>query len=153
MYTIFIIGLFLFSIYREGKRPYSYMCHILSGRIRTWRHTNKYKIKSQSTDEMEKESGLDRQKEMLQEKGTLRELLEDADYTRMMRECRKECTKSSPDKIHVKKLLKKTFPNRRQEISRMNKEGMPMMSSVILDWSCFEYGEYVSILIYMYMYK
>ena len=89
--------------------------------------------------------GLVKEEDMLNEKGTLRELLEDADYTRMMRECRKECTKNSPSRSHVKTLMKKTFPNRRREISRMNKEGMPMMSSVILDWSCFEYGEFVSI--------
>ena len=124
------------------------MCHILSGRIRTWRFTHKYKVKPMEEEEQKGTSiqkGLHKDEDNFKDNGTLRELLEDADYTRMMRECRKECTKNSPSRSHVKTLLKKTFPNRRREISRMNKEGMPMMSSVILDWSCFEYGEFVSI--------
>ena len=53
--------------------------------------------------------------------------------------------KKSPNRAHVKLLLKSTFPNRHREIARMDKEGVGMMSSILLDWPCFGYGEYVSI--------
>ena len=62
-----------------------------------------------------------------------------------MRECRKEYQKQKPSRQKIKILLKKTFANRRKEIDKMEAEAVLMMSSIILDWPCFQQSEYVSI--------
>ena len=74
-----------------------------------------------------------------------RQLLPKSDYALLMRECRKEYQKQKPLRQQIKMLLKKTFANRQKEIEKMEAEGVPMLSSIILDWSCFKQGEYVSI--------
>ena len=53
-----------------------------------------------------------------------------------------EQTKQKSHKNIVEK--KKTFSNRQKELEQMDKEGVPMMSSMLMDWPCFQQGEYVS---------
>ena len=79
------------------------------------------------------------------DRGTLLMVLNAEEYTDKMRDVRTEYEKKSPNRQHMKFLLKMTYPNRRAEIKRMDTEGLPMMSSVIIDWSCFLSGEYVSV--------
>ena len=61
-----------------------------------------------------------------------------------MEEARKEVEKKEPNRKHIKNLLKETFAYRRKEIEKMDKNGLPMVSTILQDWPCFEYGEYVS---------
>ena len=73
-----------------------------------------------------------------------RQLLSESDYALLMRKCRKEYQKPKPSMQQIKTLLKKSFANRQKEIEKMQAEGMPMMSSIMVDWPCFQQGEYVS---------
>ena len=43
-----------------------------------------------------------------------------------------------------KNIVEKTFCNRQKEVKQMDKEGVPLMSSMLVDWPCFQQGEYVS---------
>ena len=69
------------------------------------------------------------------------------DYNRIMAEARKEGEKKSPSRSHIKNLLRESFGYRRQEVEKMDKMGLPMMSTILQDWPCFEYGEYVSLIL------
>ena len=71
-------------------------------------------------------------------------ILDAEEYNDKMKQARSEYEKRNRNKAHLKLLLKESYPNRRGEVKRMDEEGMPMMSSIIIDWSCFLSGEYVS---------
>ena len=72
-------------------------------------------------------------------------MLDTEDYHEKMKLARQEYEKKGRNKVHLKLILKETFRNRRAEVKRMDEEGMPMMSSVIIDWPWFVSGEYVSL--------
>lgn len=79
-----------------------------------------------------------------QDEGTVMTLLDSSDYTNMMEECRKELDKKTPNRSHLKHLLKETFAVRRRDVERLDESAQPMVSSIIEDWPCLQYGEYVS---------
>ena len=47
---------------------------------------------------------------------SLRSLLNEENYTNMMKECSRELQKSKPNRSHIKTLLKKTFCSRWKEL-------------------------------------
>lgn len=144
---------------RDGKKPWSYLTHLLSGRIRTWRHNRKFKgeggVKVKKEDESMTSSSEEEQqppsyllkKVEEQEGGELIKNLSNEDFFSCIKECQKLVDKKQMKRQDIKTLLKKTFPNRREEIRKLEKDGQPMMSSVMVDWTCFQYGEFVSITI------
>ena len=73
-----------------------------------------------------------------------RQFLPKSDYVLLMRECRKEYQKQKSLRQQIKILLKKSSANRRKEIEKMEAEGVLMMSSIMVNWPCFQQGEYVS---------
>ena len=75
-----------------------------------------------------------------------RQLLLESDYALLIKECKKEYQKLKPSRQQIKTLLKKSFANRRKEIEKIEAEGVLMMSSIMINWPCFQQGKYVSIL-------
>ena len=70
--------------------------------------------------------------------------LEDTeDFLKWKKLCRKECEKNNPDTKFIKNILKETFVNRKEEREQFNKGGEFMVSSVLKQWPCFQYGDYV----------
>ena len=155
---------------RDGKRPWSYLTHLLSGRLRTWRHNKKYKYSPSSTIKRQvscdgsnsdgsSPSGSSDSTPPLpssQMKGEYEAELNNMskdDYNCCMNECKKLMEKKTVKRQDIKMILKKTFGNRRNEIKKMDEEGLPMMSSVIVDWSCFTCGAFVSFNYYKNIYK
>lgn len=68
------------------------------------------------------------------------------DYSRIIKEVKKEWEgKKSPNKAHLKLLLKRSHEQRRRELVAQDNEGCPMMSTALIDWPLFEEGLYVSI--------
>lgn len=135
--------------------------------MRTWRHNKKYKYGDQGasvrhrrdasageTSESDSSSlgsigsrsrsPTPRDMEVLTESAAINNISE-ADYTEFMDKCRTLCEAKSPKRGDVKSILRKTFVSRRKEIKKMNKDKMPMISSIMADWNCFQYGDFVSI--------
>ena len=81
-----------------------------------------------------------------QTQGALMRYIDDADYVTYMKEARDEAEKRAPNRAHLKHLLKQTYARRRQEIERMDQQALPMVSSILHDWPCMEFGEFVSTL-------
>ena len=54
------VSFLLYFVQREGKRPWSHLTHLLSGRIRTQRHTQKFKfpVSDESADDNGSQSSL-----------------------------------------------------------------------------------------------
>lgn len=171
-YTNFLVC-YVYNFREGGKRPWSYMTHCLSGRLRTFRHNQKYKYRQvesgrdggdgkrwsdcatgSSSSQSSRTSSDSRSrspsppvltiKEEEDSMGTV-DNLSTEDYVELMESCRKLVDKKVVKKNDVRSLLKKTFVKRRQEIKKLNKDKMPMISSIIEDWNCFEMGDYVSI--------
>ena len=169
-----LVFIFILFTCREGKRPWSHLTHLLSGRMRTQSHTQKFKFPVSDESANDQSNGLQSSSSMNSDFGDVtpmtqmwlntdwnsgdvtddnekevdkfRQLLPKSDYALLMRQCRKEYQKQKPSRQQIKLLLKKTFANRRKEIEQMEAEGKPMMSSIIVDWPCFQQGEYVSII-------
>ena len=132
-----LVFIFILSTCREGKRPWSHLTHLLSGRMRTQRHTQKFPISDKSTDDqsngsqssssissdfsdvtpmtqMHMNTGGSRDVADSSDKEVekFRQLLPESDYALPMRECRKEYQKQKPLRQQIKMLLKKMFVNR-----------------------------------------
>lgn len=84
--------------------------------------------------------------EIGRDEGIVMKFLAESDYTSMLEECRKELDKKSPNRSHLKHLLKETFAVRRREIVKLDEAAQPMVSSILEDWPCLEFGEFVSVL-------
>ena len=130
----------------------------MSGRIRTARFNNKRKsLDESSSSSLESSTSSDSSNgsfHPVSPRGMTEKRCDDVnlvqvgteeDYNRLMEETRKEVEKKSPSRSHVKNLVRESFGYRRQEVEKMDKGGVPMVSTILEDWPCFEYGEYVSI--------
>lgn len=155
--------------YRDGKHPWTQLTRTLSGRLRSQRFNKKFKNFEDESDSMSSSQSSEasassanwssdwsmeagnRSKEVVKDykdEGKIMPFLEKADYTTMMQECQKEMEKKSPNRSHLKHLIKETFTVRRREIEKLDENAEPMVSSILEEWPCFEFGEYVSECIY-----
>lgn len=148
------------------------MTHLLSGRMRTWRHNQKYKYregdrKSVTSPSVRREGdrGSSRDSQGSDASSSCQsrspsppcvvdmsspaviDNLSTEDYVECMETCRKLVDKKAVKRNDVKSLLKKTFVKRREEIKKLNRDKALMLTSIIEDWNCFEMGDFVSILI------
>ena len=85
-----------------------------------------------------------REKERNMDEGRIISFLKDGDYIESMEQCRKELGKKTPNRSHIYHLLKDTYQARRKEIKKIDDSNETMVSSILQDWPCLEYGPYVS---------
>lgn len=147
---------------RDGKRPWSHLTHLLSGRMRTWRHNQKFKYAQSSASvgaarpggpevsDSDRSSLSSRSRSPtprnldMGDEGVINNISKE-EYATLMERCRKMCDQKCTKRGDVKSVIKKTFASRREDIKKMNRDEMPMISSVIEDWPCFQFGDFVSI--------
>jgi len=61
-----------------------------------------------------------------------------------MKAASKESAKNKPDTRYLKQLIRESHAWRRDEIEKMNKDGLRMVSNLLKTWPCFKYGINVS---------
>jgi len=62
------------------------------------------------------------------------------EYLSNMKAASKETAKNKPDSRYLKQLIRESHAWRRDEVEKMNKEGLPMVSTILKDWPCLKYG-------------
>ncbi len=163
------------QFFRDGKKPWSLLARLLSGRLRTWRWNQSHGHKLKSFPE--KQSSISSSSEVSQTLPTLNDmeselsvtvenaagsvriltmkneghvhnLVDTGDYDRIKKEAKGEFEKSRINRAHLKMLVREGFRNRRIEVKKLEEDSEPMISSIISSWPCMQHGDYVSLLIY-----
>ena len=91
---------------------------------------------------LEKSNGDD--VDLMETAGKVRCHLTQDEYSDYLKEAYDETGRKNPNPKHLKKILVTMYDERRCEIKQINMEKCPMMSSILVDWPCLGFGEYVS---------